>query len=573
MKKNIALFVGIISLITFIFVFQLTLNKDKTLGGKYLENGLYLYNLAQEDNYIDNFTIIENEVYYLVGNYVDELKTEYTLYKINIDTKKQETIENIEAITCSLKERNVICERENEVLLYDLNLNELASSLKENKDYQYNIFPYKDNYIVMENNTLYILNNKKTKFRTIENMDNSFYQDYFYTDDNTYILINQNAKYYLYDINKNEQKEIDYVNYFEYRNGFYFINENTIKIIDLKNDLELEYTNFLEKDTIYSSDISKDNNHFYFYDTDRNSLYIEDFKENTIIEYKLPIKKESGINNIKIDNHFLYILDLEGNLYILNLEEITNKEQDIEEYKKKEEEEVRNIISKIKDNYNVNIKIKEETNIKYPDFYAEVEKDNEKILNALESIEKILSKLNKEFFYSFYDLEYDGLNIYLTGTLSPSNYETQVSNPAAFSLVFKNEYMIVLDIEQHSLEDLLCHELEHNIENNSNYHNKIMFEKWDELNPKDFYYKYSYTENTTQNYTLTEEDKKNVYFIDTYSHTYPTEDRARVFEYVCASTIDIDLKDYPNLNTKAEYIKEEIIKAFPSLEGSLLFNN
>ena len=28
-------------------------------------------------------------------NYVDELKTEYTLYKINIDTKKQETIENI----------------------------------------------------------------------------------------------------------------------------------------------------------------------------------------------------------------------------------------------------------------------------------------------------------------------------------------------------------------------------------------------------------------------------------------------------------------------------------------------
>ena len=63
---------------------------------------------------------------------------------------------------------------------------------------------------------------------------------------------------------------------------------------------------------------------------------------------------------------------------------------------------------------------------------------------------------------------------------------------------------------------------------------------------------------------------KDIYFIDSYSHTFQSEDRARVFEQFC--TEDNIFDKYPNIRKKAEYLKKEIIDIYPSIKDSKLFD-
>ncbi len=112
----------------------------------------------------------------------------------------------------------------------------------------------------------------------------------------------------------------------------------------------------------------------------------------------------------------------------------------------------------------------------------------------------------------------------------------------------------------------------HNLEFNLKAKNITSFLKWDSYNPKDFNYNFSYTKPYTYNYTL-EEEPGNIYFIDHYSHTYPEEDRARIFENICSYSENSMLKDYEYLYAKGLYLKKEILTNYPMLENTTLFNS
>ena len=56
------------------------------------------------------------------------------------------------------------------------------------------------------------------------------------------------------------------------------------------------------------------------------------------------------------------------------------------------------------------------------------------------------------------------------------------------------------------------------------------YDRWDELNPKGFAYDYDYITNMTRDGSAYLQDS-NRYFIDTYSMSFPKEDRARIMEY------------------------------------------
>ena len=267
------------------------------------------------------------------------------------------------------------------------------------------------------------------------------------------------------------------------------------------------------------------------------------------------------------------MLQNQNNFYVIDLETIKIPTISIEEYNNELVNNINEEINTIKDTYNVNINIKEDAIIDFPDFYAEELLNNELILDSLERIKTILAKYNIEFFNSFYTNGFEGLNLYLTGSLTPSDYETQAANPAAYSLTFNSEYMIVIDLNQPNIEELLCHELLHNLEFNLNNQNKSPFANWNLYNPPNYYYNLSYTGNTNYNYTLNEDDPNDVYFIDYYSHTYPTEDRARIFERICSCSEDSIVNNYPHLYEKSLYLRDEIIKYYPYLENTTLFNS
>lgn len=503
----------------------------------------------------------------------------YKLKKLNINTNQVTEINfiNNKRSYCSIKEQNIYCTTPNNFQVYDLNFHEIFGYSSNEESLSASFAPYKDTYIKIDNLKIYILQNKEILYRTVNTDKNIFYETYFKTNDNTYLLfLDEEGYYYIYDINNEELTATAKKNYIKYNNGLFFYDETYYTLYDLVNKEKKEYENILQEDYYYSGAINENKNIFYLYDIISEMIYIIDINKGTLQELDANnLTDGNPIANLFIQDNYLYayILQDKNNFYVIDLEELELETIDIEKYKDELGANIRKKIETIQEDYSVNIHIKEDAIIEFPDFYAEELINNEIILNSLTKIENILAKYDLTFFKSFYNYGYDGLNLYLTGTLTPSDYETQASNPAAYSLTYNGEYMIVIDLNQPNIEELLCHELLHNLEFNLINQNITPFKNWNSYNPNGFLYNNSYTSTANYNYTLSENNPNNVYFIDYYSHTYAAEDRARVFERICSCDENSIINDYPNLYQKGLYLKEEITKYFPSLTQTSLFDS
>lgn len=85
------------------------------------------------------------------------------------------------------------------------------------------------------------------------------------------------------------------------------------------------------------------------------------------------------------------------------------------------------------------------------------------------------------------------------------------------------------DYSEHALYHELFHVMETHILNES-----IAFDQWDALNPTDFEYDYNYSGDAAQDFdSYLQGDSRS--FVDTYSMSFPKEDRARIMEYAMLS--------------------------------------
>ena len=87
------------------------------------------------------------------------------------------------------------------------------------------------------------------------------------------------------------------------------------------------------------------------------------------------------------------------------------------------------------------------------------------------------------------------------------------------------------------------------------------------MNPADFdyYWTYHYEDRDTLQYTYYG-DSDNVYFIDAYSKSFPSEDRARIFENLFWNeTREEGYFEEPNLKAKGQYLCALIHGAFRSM--------
>jgi hypothetical protein len=142
-----------------------------------------------------------------------------------------------------------------------------------------------------------------------------------------------------------------------------------------------------------------------------------------------------------------------------------------------------------------------------------------------------------------------------------------------FQLENAGSIMIVLDCSwPGSLTTSLHHELSHAIESKIDWESNVTLDEtqWQTLNPDtDEYgdsYAYSYVDavpEAMEPFVYDWDDPTDAYFIDEYSLTYPTEDRARIFEYVmCPDNAWIDFDDTPYLKEKLNYYVQVIREAF-----------
>lgn len=530
----------------------------KTLSGTKIKDNIYGYKLKEDIESSIVFSILYKDyIYYGLSN-----KENISFYRYNIYNNENKLIkESFGYMGCNISNDKLYCFDNSKTDMLDLNLNIIKSNIGSN------IVPIKDTYYVIKENDLYDNENIIYKF------DNSKYKNYEYYD---YEIINNeiylyyfdydNNKYIVCDITNNKCTNIPSNRYTKYNNGIYFVNKDNVELYDLTTDKQSKYNLSINRSESYTNYLLKDN--LYFYNMNLQRLEIINYKENSIdyIDMK-------SISTFDYYNNYLYIYTYNGDYdyYIIDINSYKFNYISSEEYIKSFDDILNNKIKEIKDKYNVNIHVKDDI-ISFPDFTYKKYDDTIHIISSLNEITTVLDKLSKEVFDSFYDKDYKGLHMYLTGELKPKDMKTQYSSPAAYSLTYKNQYIITMNIGIFANETNTCHELMHNIENNLNNKGEY-FSDWYKLNPKKHTYTYSYKDTNNNKYTIGESNINNVYFVDSYANTYPAEDMARIFENICNTNESSILNTYPKLYKKGIYLRDTLYKYYPSLKETTLFNS
>ena len=569
MKKIIFFLLIVIFALLGVLCFKKKIIKEETntdivrvLKGDKIEENVYGIKLNDGEKGFLNFSIVdENNIYYSVNGESDDI----ALYKYDLyNGENEKIIEKLEYYDCKKYNELIGCAETYKTDFYDKDGNFIFTMDGENIVYNNGIYySILNNKIIdSDNKEYFVLDDKYSLYDLI---------DYFIVNDIIYTL------YFKFDDNKNYSIICDTKNnkcvdnkldsYYKYENGLFSIENNKIIIYDVINDKYSEYDIKLNRSKYFTTYFDK-NNIFYVYNDNMERLEIINLNDNSVKTFNV-----SNVDNITIINNMIFLKLLDGDYdYYVIRNDYNYKKYTIDEYGSLIEKELNDEVNKVKEKYNVNLYIKDSAIIMFPDFLANKCDDSESIYLSIKMMESILDKFPKDFFDSLYENSDKGLNVYLTGELRPMDAKTQYTTPSAYTSYYKKMYLIAIDITQSGLESNMCHELMHSIENKLNNMGEY-FTDWYKLNPKKYDYSYSYKVINRLEYTIGETSDNNVYFVDYYSHTFPTEDKARVFENVCNSDTVSSIKNYKHLLDKANYLKEVITKYYPSMNETTLFNS
>ena len=556
LKKEINYFIiGITILILIFIILMVKTSNNKELTGNKIVDGVYLYQL-KEKNYVQNVIIKDNNIYYITGN-----GDTYKLYELDIYKNETKEIGTIKSDVCLLNNYYLSCIRGEVTTVYDINLKEIYKSNKT-----FNIVPYQDSFLIVNNKDIYLDNQK---IRTIKDDIKRFdILDYYVSSDNTFIEFVSLNDTYIYSVKDDSYEKINCDNMFSYEKGIYYGSKEKIIIKNLDNNTVKEYYNF-KKDSDFSSSVIKNNLYIYL-DYGYLKIYNLDTNKFKYIDYKFV----NSMDKVLINGNYLYLI-YQGEspkIYVARLDELNLKEYTLEEYKKIQINKLSKKVEYLEKNYN-NVEIIYDS--KDIDNY---DKWNEKIVNedryelvdeALDAINNVFNKFGNEFLSIFKHNDYKGLRIVISKKIVASE-DAGVKDLTGLFFSNYTNYNIIIANSDIPYEKSFCHEMMHAIDYNASNNKYEIDSKWYDYNPKDFEYSISHYNNQDIRYTISDQ---NPYFVDSYSMLNQSEDRARIFENICYVDGENIIKKYPNLLMKAEYLRDELIKYYPSIINSKIFDN
>lgn len=207
--------------------------------------------------------------------------------------------------------------------------------------------------------------------------------------------------------------------------------------------------------------------------------------------------------------------------------------------------------------YNVPVFLRKDAIHYNYEYYTVVEFNETLIHEALTALERILSSFPDGFIDELYQYStrYDSIEIYLTSSINGSpNGDNNLTQAGGFVVTSNGVKQMTVDITDIGYESTFAHEFMHIIEEvledkiyvTKNY-DMDAFNLLEEFNPAGFNYLYSYRDYSTTKYSKYTskyysepygDDLNNIYFIDNYCLTYPSEDLARLFQNLLCSTED-----------------------------------
>lgn len=222
----------------------------------------------------------------------------------------------------------------------------------------------------------------------------------------------------------------------------------------------------------------------------------------------------------------------------------------------------------IGEKYGITIKIADQCDVEYDGYTVEQNLNPDKISRGLDTIDLSLSSYPDGFIEQLYFGYFREIEINLMGNIYAINQvEENKSGFDSFIAFVQNDedkYTMVFDLSRGQLiEQDLYHEFSHVIDKKMQHmvdQGKELFyseEQWASLNPEGFVYTGSYTDVPDAYYY----DGYDDYFIDIYSRTFPSEDRARIMEYAMMGA-QFCFDTYPGLVMKLEYYSECIRDCF-----------
>lgn len=204
--------------------------------------------------------------------------------------------------------------------------------------------------------------------------------------------------------------------------------------------------------------------------------------------------------------------------------------------------------------------------------------DYDTIAEALDCLEREMGKYPENFFSQLITESATEIDILISGEMYGVD-SGSLEAAGGLKTYDGNKMLIIVDCTYPDNINLtLHHELSHAIDDKIidmeclDQTEYLDDEYWKSINPefegRDIY-TYSYEEFGWENsfyYTsddhLYDEDMSMVYFVDSYSMTFPTEDRARIFENIMRDDCWIEWEKCTGLNTKKNYYIDCIKKVF-----------
>lgn len=206
--------------------------------------------------------------------------------------------------------------------------------------------------------------------------------------------------------------------------------------------------------------------------------------------------------------------------------------------------------------------------------------DYEQVETALEKLERALEKYPENFFTQFKYDNVDGIDIHIAAEIIGISSEA-LSMAGGFKCIENGKLKLIIDSRNDkafnsTFHHELCHAIDDFIGYKDIYSDVEIFseDKWNALNPFEDMYTYNYVDwgkeeyyCYTYNSIMCEPDfgegEIDAYFIDSYAMTYPTEDRARLFEHVmCEENAYVKFENSPYLRKKINYLAKAIRASF-----------
>ena len=222
------------------------------------------------------------------------------------------------------------------------------------------------------------------------------------------------------------------------------------------------------------------------------------------------------------------------------------------------------LAQKMGEQYHVDIRIWEDAAAVQPwDYTLEEEYYVPLYRKSLAALELALKQFPEGFFAQLAESTEEGkIHICLVKDIVGSEQGDTLDHAGGVQFWDGAEAYIALVMGE-SLEQRFYHELSHVMDARILSHS-VLYDDWDELNPEGFTYSYRYEEPETADDLYFHEEKV---FVDTYSMTFPKEDRARIMEYAMLDGQQ-ELFDSEYLQRKLQRMCQAIREAFGLTDSS-----